>query len=288
MHGLLNLHKPAGVTSRDVVNQIQRLVTPAKVGHAGTLDPIATGVLVVCIGAATRLTEYVQRLPKSYLATFLLGRVSDTDDVEGSITEIADPPRPTLDEITAALPRFIGNIQQRPPAYSAIKVQGRRAYELARHGEMPSLAERPVVVHSLRIAGYKYPDLALAIECGSGTYVRSLGRDLAESLGTGAVMNRLVRTAIGSFGIETAVDPNSLDAKSLLDILLPIESALQSLPAIQLTEEEVFRVRRGQFVSRLGHGFANHIAAFDSNRQLVAVLRPHDADQLRPEKVIGF
>src|SRR5687768_4447654 len=130
MHGLLNLNKPAGVTSRDVVNQIQRLVRPAKVGHAGTLDPLATGVLVVCIGNATRLIEYVQRMPKSYRAAFILGRSSDTDDIEGNVLEVADAPQPSIETLTSVLPRFIGEISQRPPAFSAIKVQGRRAYDL--------------------------------------------------------------------------------------------------------------------------------------------------------------
>ena len=199
MFGFLNLNKPAGVTSRDVVNQVQRLVRPEKVGHAGTLDPLATGVLVVCVGRATRLTEYVQRMPKHYSATFLFGRQSDTEDIDGQVIELADPPQPKRDQIEATLPKFLGEIQQVPPAYSALKVEGRRAYDLARRGEDVQLAARPVVIYELRIVAYEYPELRLDIVCGSGTYVRSLGRNIARTVGTQAVMSALVRTAIGNF-----------------------------------------------------------------------------------------
>ena len=154
MFGLLNLSKPAGVTSRDLVNRVQRLVKPHKVGHAGTLDPLASGVLVVCLGSATRLIEYVQRMPKRYLATFLLGRQSETEDIEGTVTELVDPPVPTEAQLLAALPNFIGVIQQLPPAFSALKVEGKRAYEMARQGEIPDLKPRPIEVHSIDLIEY--------------------------------------------------------------------------------------------------------------------------------------
>ena len=287
MHGLLNLHKPAGVTSRDVVNQIQRLVRPAKVGHAGTLDPLAVGVLVVGIGAATRLMEYVQRLPKTYRATFLLGHRSDTDDAEGAVTQMENAPPLTYDDIQAALPRFVGNISQRPPAYSAIKVQGRRAYELARKGESVTLEERTVTVHSLNLSAVKDSMFSLDVKCGSGTYIRSLGRDIAESLGSCAVMTRLVRTAIGSFHLDSAIDPNSLNIENLSNAILPIESAVQALARIELSDEEVTCIRQGKFISRSGHGVVDDVAAFDPRGKLVAVLVPRDGDLLRPEKVMA-
>src|SRR5262245_35406014 len=199
MFGLLNIDKPAGLTSRDVVSRVQRLVRPQKVGHAGTLDPLATGVLVVAVGPATRLVEYVQRMPKTYQGTFLLGRTSDTEDVEGEVVELDSPPVPTRAEIDAALPRFIGTIEQRPPAYSALKVAGRRAHKLARRGEAVELAPRPVEIHAIELLRYEYPEMELRIDCGSGTYVRSLGRDVAEAVDTGAVMAALRRLAIGPF-----------------------------------------------------------------------------------------
>ena len=182
------------MTSRRAVDLVERLARPAKAGHAGTLDPLATGVLVVCVGAATRLIEYVQRMPKRYRATFLLGRQSPTEDIEGEVTELPDAPIPTLDEIAAAAGRFVGRIAQRPPAFSALKVAGRRAYKLARAGQPPQLAPRPVEIFAAEIKSYQYPELVMEVECGSGTYIRSLGRDLAESLGTAAVMSALVRT----------------------------------------------------------------------------------------------
>ena len=202
MFGLLNVHKPAGITSRDVVNRIQRVVRPVKVGHAGTLDPLATGVLVICLGSATRLIEYVQRMPKHYRGTFLLGRKSDTEDIEGEIEVLDAAPQPSIDEIHAALPQFVGTIRQRPPAYSALKVGGKRAYQLARAGQEVQLAARPIEVYSLSLQHYEYPEIVLDIQCGSGTYVRSLGRDLADGLGTGAVMSALERTAIGDFDLS--------------------------------------------------------------------------------------
>ncbi len=287
MHGLLNLHKPAGITSRDVVNQVQRLVRPAKIGHAGTLDPLATGVLVVCVGAATRLVEYVQRLPKSYEATFLLGRQSDTDDIEGAVVEMPDVRQPSRSDLEAALPRFVGTISQRPPDYSAVKVRGQRAYELARKGEKISLTERTVSVHSLRIVRYEYPVLDVAIECGSGTYVRALGRDLAESLGTRAVMSQLVRTAIGPFKLAAAVHPHSLTANAVPAALFPLEAAVEELPAIRLSDEEIVLIRRGQPISRPQHALPADVAGFDRHGNLIAVLVPHNSDHLRPDKVLS-
>ena len=176
--GLLNIHKPRGKTSRWAVDQVKRLVRPAKVGHAGTLDPLATGVLIVAVGPVTRLMEDVQQAPKQYRAEYLLGQTSDTEDTEGRVTELVDPRRPSRAEIEFAAARFVGEIQQRPPAFSAIKVSGRRAYSLARKGQEVKLEPRAVTIHSLNIPDYVYPRLTLDIQCSSGTYIRSLGRDL--------------------------------------------------------------------------------------------------------------
>src|SRR5262245_62072249 len=147
--GLLHVNKPSGITSRRVVDQVQALVRPAKAGHAGTLDPLASGVLVVCVGAATRLIDYVPQAAKRYTATFLFGRASDTEDIEGIVTVLAAPSVPTRVEVERAAQQFVGNIQQRPPAFSALKVAGRRAYDLARAGQSVKLAPRPVTVYRL-------------------------------------------------------------------------------------------------------------------------------------------
>ncbi len=271
------------MTSRRVVDVVQRLVRPAKVGHAGTLDPLATGVLVVCVGAATRLIEYVQRMPKSYTGTFLLGRRSPTEDVDGDVTELDSPPIPTRAQIDAAAAALVGRIEQRPPAFSALKVAGRRAYDLARRGDEVKLEPRPVVIHGIDVVDYDYPRLTLDVTCGSGTYIRSLGRDLAESLGTAAVMSALVRTAIGRFRVEDGVEAEDLTKNNLPGHLLPPLWAVDALPQVELSAEEVATIRRGQTIpDRTANRTAKEIAAIDSFGHLAAILRPRGAGQLGP------
>jgi tRNA pseudouridine55 synthase len=283
IQGLLNINKPPGATSRDAVNIVQRLVRPAKAGHAGTLDPLATGVLVICVGAATRLIEHVQRLPKTYLGTFLLGRESDTEDIEGRVVELADPPRPTLEQLSAAAARFTGETMQRPPAYSALKVAGRRAYELARKGKPVDLKPRPIKVFRLEIKSYCYPRMELEIECGGGTYVRSLGRDLAESLGTAAVMSALTRTAIGDFRLQNAVDPASLSAEDLPSRLLPLLRAVEDLPRVDLTPAEVVRLVNGLSIERhISLPEGSRCAGVNPDGCLCSILVPRGADRLAP------
>ncbi len=244
--GLLNLNKPAGMTSRDVVNIVQRLSRPAKAGHAGTLDPLACGVLVVCVGWATRLIEYVQRMPKRYLGTFLLGRTSVTEDIEGEVTECCGAPAPTREQIELAARRFLGHIEQRPPAFSALKIHGRPAYKLARQGKPVNLKPRPVEVFRIEVKNYQYPELVLEVDCGGGTYIRSLGRDLAEALGTAAVMSALERTSVGGFHIADAAGTGQLDRDNWLTLLQPPLRAVELLPRVQLSADEALRLRNGQ------------------------------------------
>jgi tRNA pseudouridine55 synthase len=252
--GLLILNKPSGMTSRQAVDVVARLARPARAGHAGTLDPLATGVLVVAIGAATRLIGYVQRMPKRYLGTFLLGRQSPTEDIEGDVTELPHAPVPTREQVVAAAGRFVGRIDQRPPAFSALKIAGRRAYKLARQGQQVELAARPVEIHGIEVMAYEYPELVLDVACGSGTYIRSLGRDLAESLGTAAVMSGLVRTSIGGFRIEDTVDPRMLKPNNWLDWLQPPLRAVAYLPRVQLSADEVVRIGNGLTINARAEG----------------------------------
>lgn len=284
MFGLLNVDKPAGMTSRDVVNRVQRLVRPHKVGHAGTLDPLATGVLVVAVGQATRLVEYVQQLPKTYQATFLLGRTSDTEDVEGKVLELESPRVPAIEEIQTALPRFQGTIQQRPPAYSALKVAGQAAYKMARRGESVDLAPRPIEIHEIAILRYEYPELELLVRCGSGTYVRSLGRDLAVELGTGAVMSALRRLAIGPFTVETALRLDDLSLEALEQRLLPAAWAMSHLPRLIVDAAEAQRLSRGQSIINRQGIRGEEIAALNGEGRLVAILKPAGDTELRPVK----
>lgn len=280
--GLLNINKPLRKSSRDAVNRVQRLVRPVKVGHAGTLDPLATGVLVIGLGPATRLIQYVQQLPKQYTGTFLLGRRSDSDDLEGEVVELVNPVVPTIDDVLAAMPQFTGTIQQRPPIFSALNVNGKRAYALARAGKHVELAARPVTIHDLRVVRYAYPELVLNIGCGSGTYIRALGRDLAESLGTAAVMSALERTAIGDFTIASAIDLSDLAEDSLTTHLLPAEAAIQHLDSVELSGDEIALINNGLTIDRPEHGFSGEIAALDAAGHLVAIVAPRTPDHLRP------
>ena len=287
--GLLNLNKPPGITSRDAVDRVVRIVgKKIKVGHAGTLDPLAAGVLVVCIGPATRLIDRVQQMPKRYRGTFLLGRTSDTEDVEGIVTELPDavaPPQADLQSATAAM---VGTIQQRPPAYSALKVAGRRAYKMARRGETPELKPRPITIYSLDILDYDYPQLTLDIRCGSGTYVRSLGRDLAERLGTGAVMSELVRTEIGQFHVEQSHELTDLAPDTLASQLLSPLTAVPELPIIALTDDQIHRIVNGRTLSLAPPTTeALELAAMDSQGELVALLTLRGENLYAPERVFA-
>jgi tRNA pseudouridine55 synthase len=286
LFGLVVVDKPAGITSRDVVNCVQRIVEPLKVGHAGTLDPLATGVLVIAIGPATRLVEYVQRMPKTYRATFLLGRTSDTEDIEGQVRELDNPPRPSEEQVRAALPRFRGTIEQVPPAYSAVKVAGRRAYALARRGQAVELAARSVEIFALDLIAFAYPELKLLVSCGSGTYVRSLGRDLARALGTEAVMSALRREAIGPFTLAAAVDGDRLDLATIGANLLSPILAVSDLPRLDVTESEARRLALGQSIENRWNRSLTQAAAAAVRDELVAIVMSSGDNRLRAGK--GF
>lgn len=278
-YGIVNVYKPAGVTSRDVVDEVQMLVGRAKAGHAGTLDPLATGVLLVALGPATRLIDALHRLPKAYLATFLLGRSSPTDDVDGEVTLVDGAPAPAPEALVEAVPQFVGRILQQPPVYSALKVRGRRACDRVRQGEAVELAPRPVEVYRLDIVDYAYPRLVLRIECGSGTYVRALGRDLARAVGTEAVMSALEREAIGPFRVEDAWPRERLTRDALATAVRPALLALPAAPQLTLSEAEWQRLARGQTIAAAALAAdAVEAAALDAEGRLVAVLERRGAE----------
>ena len=276
MFGLLNVNKPLGITSRAAVNHVQRLIRPAKAGHAGTLDPLATGVLLICVGPATRLVPYLQRAPKSYVGTFMFGRESDTEDIQGRMVERPPIRRPTRFELEQVLTRFVGQIEQRPPVYSAIKTNGRRSYDLVREGKPVDLPARTVTIHALRLVNYDYPRWTLKIDCAGGTYVRSLGRDIAGGLETVAVMSALERTQIGNFYVQDACSLDDLSSKSVSSLLIPAARAVAELPRQQLADAERQRVANGLLVENRCDHTAAEVAAVDADGQLLAILVPRD------------
>jgi tRNA pseudouridine55 synthase len=287
INGLLVLDKPGGVTSRTAVDRAQRwFPRRTRIGHTGTLDPLATGVLVLCLGNATRLTEYVQRMRKTYRTRLLLGARSDTDDADGTITPVENARLPGIDDISEVLKSFLGPIAQTPPAYSAVHVAGRRAYALAREGKDTALTAKTVQIYTIDVQGYDPPFLDLEVTCGKGTYIRSLGRDLGERFGCGALVKTLRRLRVGPFTTDNAV---SLDADVLTvrTRLRPLEEAVAELPALTLTDVELERLRQGQAIART-NACADEIAVFDVKKHLAAIAT-FDARHglLRPSKVFG-
>lgn len=291
MVGLFNIKKPIGMTSRRVVDIVSRLAPTRRAGHAGTLDPLASGVLVVCVGWATRLVPYVQERAKTYRAKFLLGRRSDTDDVTGNVVEVAAAPRLERAQIAAALPQFIGKFEQVPPQFSAVHVAGRRAHELARRGAVLTIEPRTVSVHRLEIVDYHYPELDLLIECGSGTYVRAIGRDLGLALGSGAVMAALVRERIGDFSLASAINLDRLVPASIGNHLLPPLAAVSHFRRHVCSAAECAEITRGRPIAwppSLSSATGEFITLLTPAGALLALARL-DADQqlLRPQQVFA-
>jgi tRNA pseudouridine55 synthase len=287
MFGFINVSKPSGKTSRQVVDRVVRCAAGVKAGHAGTLDPLASGVLVVAVGPATRLIHYVQQMPKRYEAVFLLGRDSPTEDVEGPVVELAGSVIPTRDALDRAAAALTGVIMQRPPAYSALKVAGRRAYDLARRGEEVALTPRPVTIHRLEITHYDYPEMRLAIECSAGTYVRTLGRDLAQRAGTLAVMSALVRTAVGVFTLANATSAEDITQQGLPILIQNPLVAFGDWPRLIVSNAEIARIANGQSIRRpldatgdlppAAAGIPHQALAVNAAGALVAVLEHVDA-----------
>ena len=285
MFGILNIDKPKGLTSRDVVNGVQRLIRPHKAGHAGTLDPLATGVLVVCLGKATRLIQYVQQQRKRYSGEFQFGLTSDTEDIEGEVRRVAEAHVPTAEELQAAIPEFVGEIEQRPPVFSALKVKGKRAYQLARQGEAVELASRRIMIHGLKLVSYSYPRFQLDIECGSGTYVRSLGRDIAAAVSASAVMTSLRRVAVGIFQLEKAIPFAELTAEKIASELLPAAMAVSHLPTLTVSPSDCHELSNGRRIRNPGLTVKSEVAAMSIEGSLVAILEVVDAGHIQPKRV---
>ena len=297
MDGVLIMSKPSGPTSHDVVGLVRRLSGTKRVGHGGTLDPFAAGVLPVFIGLATRLVEYHMGDDKSYRATVCFGASSATDDRDGELVR-GEGPAPTREAVEAALAGFRGVIEQRPPAFSALKVAGRRAYELARQGIATELAPRTVTIRRIELVDWdgadaERPTAVLEVECGAGTYIRAIARDLGERLGCGAYLGALTRTSSGPFRLENAHDLDELRAAALdgpaglAKLLLPIDAGLDGMVSTQLTEAEVAAVAKGQQIKPAHRPKVEADAPFrllDERGALVGVGKLQ-AGRIVPEKI---
>jgi tRNA pseudouridine55 synthase len=261
VHGWLVLDKPVGMTSTHAVSVVRRLFTARRAGHAGTLDPLASGCLPIALGEATKTVPFVMDGRKTYRFTVRWGEERDTDDAEGRPVA-SSPARPAADDIRALLPQFSGTIAQVPPRFSAIKIDGERAYDLARDGEVVELAPRPVEIHHLALIETPDPDHAvLAAECGKGTYVRALARDLGRLLGCFGHVSALRRAIVGPFGEPHMILLERLEALchraaagegNLADLLLPVETALDDIPALAVSRADAARLQRGQAVLMRG------------------------------------
>ena len=283
--GVIPVDKPAGATSRQVVDAVARGLAMKAVGHAGTLDPLAEGVVVVCVGHATKLVDYLHQQAKRYQAVFLLGRSSPSDDLETPVVEEAEPRRPAREEMDAALGGFRGEILQRPCDYSAVHVGGQRAYRLARKGRELEIAAKPVRIDELEITGYDWPRLALDVDCSTGTFIRAIGRDLAAALGTTAVMAGLVRTAVGPFTRAASLPLAAVSPHSAAAALLPAVTAVPHLPRVTLSDAMLDAAIRGGLIdapSTVGpKAPVAALAACDDAGELVGILQPHASGQWR-------
>jgi tRNA pseudouridine55 synthase len=246
-HGLLIVNKPGGITSREVVDRAQRWFPGQRIGHAGTLDPLATGVMVLALGKATRLIEYVQEMEKTYWAVLRLGAVSDTDDAQGAISVVNVSQSPGADQVADVVRRFVGWIEQVPPACSAVHVEGERAYRRMRRGQAIALPPRRVRIFRIEILQYRFPWLEVVVDCGKGTYIRALARDLGQALGCGALVQKLERRRVGPFCIEEALGLEADSEQARAALRSPLE-ALAGLPQVIVPAEEMARLSRGQAV----------------------------------------
>lgn len=281
MLGALLIDKPAGPTSHDVVRQVRKAVGTRAVGHTGTLDPFATGLLVVLVGRATRLARFIEQQDKTYRATLRLGVETDTEDRTGRVVSRFEGEWPSLHAVRAALEGMLGQQDQRPPAYSARKVAGERSYRLARRGEDVVLAPRRITVTEMTLLRYEAPDIEFRVRASAGTYVRSLGRDIGAALGTGGHLDALRREAIGALRVEEAIALGALEPGiGLRDV----RSVLEHLPARELGELEAEAVRHGRGIEAPADGDGDVVLLRQG--EVIAVAR-HEAGRLQPSVVLA-
>ncbi|HET6455124.1 MAG TPA: tRNA pseudouridine(55) synthase TruB [Armatimonadota bacterium] len=298
MDGILNVSKPSGPTSHDVVQRIRGAAHTKRVGHAGTLDPIATGVLIICLGNATRIVEYLMDWRKSYRATAVFGAETDTEDATGEIIREADCSHLTREALEAVLPRFVGETLQTPPMVSAVHHEGQRLYELARAGKVVERAPRPVEIYSLSLVDFTLdakPSATLDVECSKGTYIRTLCADIGKALDCGAYMSALTRTAVGRFKAEDALSLEAIEEGPIQNYLISIDEALANMPEVHISEEDEHRIANGvmlpvEALSRAELPQIGNPVRIKSPSGLIAIGRlclVQGRVMLKPDKVFG-
>jgi len=300
MFGFLLINKPENITSHDVIYKLRRALGIKKIGHAGTLDPMATGLMLIGVGKATRLLEYLVGHDKTYQAEITLGAVSNTYDAEGDIVRTLQCNIPTNNLIESEINKLIGKIKQIPPAFSAIKIKGQKAYDLARKGKKVTMKAREIEIYNIGIINIKYPVLNIEINCSSGTYIRSIAHDLGQELGCGGYLSNLKRTKIGRFKLEDACDLDQIDSSNVAEdghphLLNPLE-ILDQFPQYELNSTEVEDLKQGKLINYqkgnivgVIHELPDHqliLGAF--NNQLIVVLEyDFKTDLLKPRKVFA-
>lgn len=295
--GILNVNKEPGWTSFQVVALVRNGSGIRKVGHAGTLDPAATGVLLVCLGQATRVSEYLMELPKTYQAQIVLGIATDTYDADGRPLSTGDFTGITEDRLSAALLRFVGDIQQVPPSFSAVKVGGQPAHRLARKGQQPTLKARSRRIDSIDLLSFAPPVVEIEVHCGKGTYIRSLAHDLGRHLGCGAHLGSLTRTQVGPFSLDIAITLSELQQAlgngTWKAHLLPIDSGLANIPSLTLKDDDARSIRHGRPLLADGYpalltdpAIGPRYRAYGEDGSFLAILAQDSESHLwRPEKV---
>ncbi len=293
--GILNLRKPSGLTSMEVVRRIKRLTRQQRVGHAGTLDPLAEGVLPICFGQATRLMEFLVDAPKVYRATMLLGVITDTYDAQGAVVEVRDPSALTREQVEAAMANFLGVVYQVPPMYSALKHQGKRLYDLARAGVEVERAPRKVQVYRLNLVQWDFPSVTMEVECGRGLYIRSLAHDLGMVLGCGAHLTALTRLRSGPLRVEEGISLEEVEQGTKegtwKGLLHAPDVALQNMDAAVVSRGMEQAIRQGRLVpfgsGRMYPAPVNPCRIYSADGRFLAVGRYDFVKGLwRPEKVL--
>lgn len=284
MKGILNIDKPLGITSHDVVDNVRKITKTTKVGHSGSLDPLASGVLLVCIGKATKIIRFLPE-DKRYEGTIKLGEKTDTYDTEGKVIKRGNWESISPEQITDQIIHFSGEINQTPPIYSAIKINGKKSYELARAGKQVKIKSRKVTIYSFTIQDINLPLVKFRIHCSAGTYIRSIANDLGENLGCYGHLIALRRTRIGKFSIDDSVTLDELNQDNLSDYIISPENALTNLPSFIMNKKETEFVKHGGQVSYSMDNINKLIKLLDMDRNLVAIGRIKK-DNIQPIRVL--